>query len=255
MLPAPPPLAWLNPGQDFPPVNQTWGADSPAPGLLAAGGVLDVETLRRAYSLGVFPWFSKDQPVLWWSPDPRMVLPVEAFHLHRSFEKSLRKFGSTNGCEVRIDSAFDQVIRACATRARAGQSGTWILPDMVAAYGALHRAGYAHSVETWIHGQLVGGLYCVALGKAVFGESMFSCANDASKIALAALICFCRRHGIPQIDCQQKTSHLASLGAREVSRSAFIEQMTSAQTACPPDWKFEPLYWHELIHPTHQRCD
>ena len=211
--------------------------------------------MRRAYSLGVFPWFSKDQPVLWWSPDPRMVLPVEAFHLHRSFEKSLRKFGSTNGCEVRIDSAFDQVIRACATRARAGQSGTWILPDMVAAYGALHRAGYAHSVETWIHGQLVGGLYCVALGKAVFGESMFSCANDASKIALAALICFCRRHGIPQIDCQQKTSHLASLGAREVSRSAFIEQMTSAQTACPPDWKFEPLYWHELIHPTHQRCD
>ena len=255
MLPAPPPLAWLNPGQDFPPVNQTWGADSPAPGLLAAGGVLDVETLCRAYSQGVFPWFSKGQPVLWWSPDPRMVLQVEAFHVHRSFKKSLRKFVSTDGCEIRMDSAFDQVIRACATRARAGQNGTWILPDMVAAYGALHRAGYAHSVETWIHGQLVGGLYCVALGKAVFGESMFSCANDTSKIALAALICFCRRHSIQQIDCQQKTSHLASMGAREVSRAAFIEQMTSAQAGCPPDWKFETLYWHELIHPTHQQRD
>ena len=249
MLPAPPPLAWLAPGEDFPSVTQSWGADSPAPGLLAAGGALDVETLCRAYGQGVFPWFSQGQPILWWSPDPRMVLQVDAFRLHPSFKKSLRKFGNTDGCEIRIDSAFDQVISACATSARAGQSGTWIVPEMRAAYGALHRAGYAHSVETWIHGQLVGGLYCVALGKAVFGESMFSRASEASKTALAALVCFCRHHGIKQIDCQQNTPHLASLGAREVSRAAFIEQMTAGQTRRPPEWKFETLYWNALFHP------
>ncbi|MEI6599522.1 MAG: leucyl/phenylalanyl-tRNA--protein transferase [Comamonadaceae bacterium] len=248
MLLAPPPLAWLAPGEDFPPVRQSWGADSPAPGLLAAGGVLDVETLCRAYRQGVFPWFSEDQPILWWSPDPRMVLQVDTFRMHPSFKKSLRKFGSTDGCEIRMDSAFEQVISACATSPRAGQSGTWIVPEMIAAYGALHRAGYAHSVETWIDGRLVGGLYCVAVGKSVFGESMFSRASEASKIALAALVCFCRHHGIAQIDCQQNTPHLASLGAREVTRAAFIKQMTAAQIRRPPEWKFEPLYWDELFH-------
>jgi leucyl/phenylalanyl-tRNA--protein transferase len=148
-----------------------------------------------------------------------------------------------------MDSAFEQVISACATSPRAGQSGTWIVPDMIAAYGALHRAGYAHSVETWVHGHLLGGLYCVALGKAVFGESMFSRASEASKIALAALVCFCRHQGITQIDCQQNTPHLASLGAREVSRAAFIEKMTPEQSRQAPIWKFETLYWNELFHP------
>jgi leucyl/phenylalanyl-tRNA--protein transferase len=248
MLPAPPPLAWLAPGEDFPPVTQSWGADSPAPGLLAAGGALDTETLCRAYGQGVFPWFSEGQPILWWSPDPRMVLQVEAFRLQRSFRKSLRKFAGTDGCEIRMDSAFEQVISACATSPRAGQSGTWIVPDMIAAYRALHRSGYAHSVETWVHGHLVGGLYCVSLGKAVFGESMFSRASEASKIALAALVCFCRHHGITQIDCQQNTPHLASLGARQVSRAAFIEKMTVEQTHRRPIWKFETLYWNELFH-------
>jgi leucyl/phenylalanyl-tRNA--protein transferase len=249
MLTAHPPLAWLAPGEDFPPVNQSWGTDSPAPGLLAAGGVLDVETLCHAYRHGIFPWFCEGQPILWWSPDPRMVLPVEAFRLHPSFKKSLRKFVRTDSCEIRIDSAFEQVISACASSPRAGQSGTWIVPDMIAAYVKLHRAGYAHSVETWMHGQLVGGLYCIALGKSLFGESMFSRAREASKIALAALVCFCSYHGIQQIDCQQNTPHLASLGAREVSRVAFIEQITAAQTCRSPEWKFEPLYWGELIHP------
>jgi len=168
--------------------------------------------------------------------------------MHPSFKKSLRKFGSTDGCEIRMDSAFEQLISACATSPRAGQSGTWIVPEMIAAYGALHRAGYAHSVETWIDGRLVGGLYCVAVGKSVFGESMFSRASEASKIALAALVCFCRHHGIAQIDCQQNTPHLASLGAREVTRAAFIKQMTAAQIRRPPEWKFEPLYWDELFH-------
>jgi leucyl/phenylalanyl-tRNA--protein transferase len=197
----------------------------------------------------VFPWFSDGQPILWWSPDPRMVLQVEEFRLQQSFRKSLSKFASTDGCEIRMDSAFEQVINACATSPRAGQSGTWIVPDMIAAYGALHRAGYAHSVETWVQGHLVGGLYCVALGKAVFGESMFSRASEASKIALAALVCFCRHQGITQIDCQQNTPHLASLGAREVSRAAFIEKMTPEQSRQAPIWKFETLYWNELFHP------
>jgi len=241
-----PPLPWLDPGDDFPPVNQAWGTDSEAPGLLAAGGQLDVPTLCQAYAEGIFPWFSTGQPILWWSPDPRMVLDVANFRLHRSLKKTLQKFLITPGCEVRIDSAFDQVIEACAGSAREGQSGTWIVPPMVLAYRALHRAGFAHSVETWIDGKLVGGLYCVALGKAVFGESMFTRASDASKIALAALVCFCRQHGIPQIDCQQNTRHLASLGAQEMARTAFLETVRQARQEKPPHWHFEALYWQQL---------
>lgn len=241
-----PPLPWLEPGDDFPPVTQAWGANAEAPGLLAAGGQLDVPTLCQAYAEGIFPWFSTGQPILWWSPDPRMVLDVANFRLHRSLRKTLQKFMATPGCEVRIDSAFDQVIAACAGSAREGQSGTWIVPPMVRAYRALHRAGFAHSVETWIDGQLVGGLYCVALGKAVFGESMFTRVSDASKIALAALVCFCRQHGIRQIDCQQNTRHLASLGAQEMARAAFLERVRQARHEKPPHWHFEALYWQQL---------
>ncbi len=244
-----PPLPWLEPGQDFPPVSQSWGQGSPAPGLLAAGGALDVDTLCRAYAQGIFPWFSREQPILWWSPDPRMVLRVADFRLHPSFRKTLRKFRKTPDCEIRVDSAFDQVISACAGSARAGQSGTWIVPDMVGAYRALHRAGFAHSVETWMQGRLVGGLYCIALGKAVFGESMFSQQADASKIALAALVCLCRQHGIGQIDCQQNTPHLASLGAREMARDAFALQVSRALLQATSRWNFEPLYWDELLNP------
>ena len=252
MSTAPPPLAWLAPGQDFPPVDQSWGHGSPAPGLLAGGGALDVETLCRAYGHGIFPWFSEGQPILWWSPDPRMVLKVEDFRLRPSFKKSLRKFCKMASSEVRIDTAFEQVIRACAVRPRRGQAGTWIVPDMIAAYCALHRAGFAHSVETWVDNQLVGALYCVALGKSVFGESMFSESADASKIALAALVCFCRQHGIEQIDCQQNTQHLASLGAREMARDLFSRRVAAGLTHRPPKWAFEPLYWAELLDPTPQ---
>jgi leucyl/phenylalanyl-tRNA--protein transferase len=243
---APPPLTWLTPGQDFPHVTQSWRADSPAPGLLAGGGALDVDTLCRAYSRGIFPWFNSNQPILWWSPDPRMVLKVEDFRLHRSFKKSLRKFSSNAECEIRIDSAFEQVITSCATSPRAGQAGTWIVPDMISAYCAMHRAGFAHSVETWMHGRLVGALYCVALGKSVFGESMFSESAEASKIALAALVCFCRHHGISQIDCQQNTRHLSSLGAREMRRDRFSALVAAGLRQSSPSWKFEPLYWNEL---------
>lgn len=242
-----PALAWLEPGQDFPPASQAWGDGSAAPGLLAAGGALDLASLRRAYSRGIFPWYSAGQPILWWSPDPRMVLDVAKFRIHPSFKKTLQKFRQTPGCEIRIDSAFAQVIEACSSSPRAGQGGTWIVPDMIAAYNDLHRAGLAHSVETWVNGQMVGGLYCVALGKAVFGESMFSRASEASKIALAALVALCRQYGIDQIDCQQNTPHLASLGAAEISRELFLAQVTLGLAQPAPVWEFNRRYWQILL--------
>ncbi|WP_114973289.1 leucyl/phenylalanyl-tRNA--protein transferase [Rhodoferax ferrireducens] len=247
MPPQPPPIPWLAPSQCFPPASQAWDENSPAPGLLAAGGALDVDTLRQAYSHGIFPWYSEGQPTLWWSPNPRMVLDVSKFRVHPSFRKTLEKFCRTPSCEIRMDSAFEQVIQACSTSPRDGQSGTWIVPDMIAAYGKLHGAGFAHSVETWANGKLAGGLYCVALGKAVFGESMFSYSTDASKIALAALVGFCRHHGIRQIDCQQNTRHLASLGAHEISRDVFLTQVATDLVQPGPVWKFAPLYWQELL--------
>lgn len=243
------PLPWLEPGEDFPPVEQAWGRGSDAPGLLAAGGSLDVDTLCRAYAHGIFPWFSPGQPILWWSTDPRMVLKVEEFRLHRSLRKTVQKFVHTPGCEVRFDSAFQDVISACAGSPRPGQDGTWIVPAMVRAYTELHRAGHAHSVETWVDGRLVGGLYCVSLGQAVYGESMFAHASDASKIALAALVAFCRAHGMSLIDCQQNTPHLASLGAHEIARVDFLRHIATARQRPPPRWQFQPLYWQQLLTP------
>jgi leucyl/phenylalanyl-tRNA---protein transferase len=241
------PLPWLAPTDSFPPLNQAWGLDSPAPGLLAAGGQLDAKTLCTAYSQGIFPWFSEGQPILWWSPDPRMVLQVANFRLHRSLGKTLQVFRNASACEIRFDSAFKDVIQNCASSPRAGQGGTWIVPDMVEAYVDLHRAGHAHSVETWVDGQLVGGLYCVSLGKVVFGESMFTRVPDASKIALAALVSFCRHHHISAIDCQQNTRHLASLGAGEIRRADFLALVAQASLQTAPNWHFDPLYWRELL--------
>lgn len=243
----PPPLPWLKPEDPLPDPCTAWGAGSPAPGLLAAGGTLDVEHLRSAYAQGTFPWFSADQPILWWTPDPRMVLKVAVFRLHRSLRKTLQRFRSDAACEIRIDYAFDLVIRACASTPRARQSGTWIVPDMVTAYEALHAEGSAHSVETWVDGKLAGGLYCVAIGRAVFGESMFAHATDASKIALAALVCMCRRNGVEQIDCQQNTSHLASLGALEIPRAEFLQHVRRQSPEPSMAWHFEPVYWNELL--------
>jgi leucyl/phenylalanyl-tRNA--protein transferase len=240
-------LTWLAPGDALPPPAQAWGADDPVPGLLAAGGALDVPTLLNAYGHAIFPWFSDDQPILWWSPDPRMTLAPSAFRLHRSLRKVLQAFRVTPSCEIRIDHGFDAVIRACSAAPREGQSGTWIVPPMVEAYGALHRAGHAHSVETWIDGELVGGLYCVAIGRAVFGESMFARRTDASKIALAALVCLCRRHGVSLIDCQQNTGHLASLGASEMPRERFVAHVAKAREEPALPWQFEPVYWSELL--------
>ncbi len=241
-------IAWLEDDRTpFPPSEQALGDDSDAPGLLAASGELTLARLESAYRRGIFPWYSAGQPVLWWTPDPRMVLPVAGFRLHRSLKKTLRRFLATPGCEVRFDAAFERVIAACAHTPRAGQRGTWIVPALRQAYPEWHHAGVVHSVETWADGQLVGGLYGVALGRMFFGESMFSHATDASKIALAALVAHCRAVGIELIDCQQATGHLASLGARPIPRAAFERHVAlTSGAAMPARWTYDPAHWAQL---------
>ncbi len=242
-------VPWLTTGEDFPPVSQAWAESDPAPGLLAAGGSLDMQTLLQAYGQGIFPWFSPGQPILWWSPEPRMVLQTRDFKLQRSLQKTLRRFVLESGCNLRFDTVFERVIKACAQTPRDGQPGTWIVPEMIDAYTNLHRAGHAHSVETWVDGELVGGLYCVNLGHMVFGESMFSHQNDASKIALAGLVAFCRAQGIAMIDCQQNTAHLASLGAAEIPRADFVDQIKQNAPKPSPVWIFDTLYWQQILKP------
>lgn len=241
------PIPWLDVDEPFPDPSCAWGAADPAPGLVAAGGSLDVPHLLAAYRCGIFPWFSKGQPLLWWSPDPRMVLPPAEFRLHRSLRQALRRHLASPGSDVRFDTAFRSTITACAGSARPGQDGTWIVPEMVEAYCALHAAGFAHSIETWIDGELVGGLYCVAIGRAVFGESMFARRTDTSKIALAALVSFCRFHAVPLVDCQQNTAHLASLGAQEMPRARFLESIAKASEMPPLPWEFQTLYWKQIM--------
>lgn len=240
-------LPWLQAHEPFPDPASALGADSPWPGLLAAGGVLDAPTLLAAYSRGIFPWYGPDEPPLWWSTDPRMVLVPQHFRLHRSLRKTLRAFVHNPQACIRIDTAFDDVLRQCATVPRHGQSGSWITPDIMRSYSELHRLGLAHSVETWIDDQLVGGLYLVAFGHAVFGESMFARQTDASKIALAALVCLCRAHDVELIDCQQQTAHLASLGARPIARAEFLESIQRTQQRPTMRWQFEPTLWAQLL--------
>ncbi len=244
-----PVITWLRRLDE--PLPDTWRAlpaGSDAPGLLAAGGDLRPRRLEEAYSKGVFPWYSEGQPVLWWSPDPRMVLRVADFRLSRSLRKTVQKFARDPSCRIRVDTAFERVVAACAGTPRDGQDGTWIVPEMQRAYADWHALGKVHSFETWIGGELVGGLYGVSLGRMFFGESMFSHRTDASKIALAALICFCTEHGVPMIDCQQNTRHLASFGAEEVGRQRF----EAALRAClretgVVDWTYDSSMWRHLI--------
>jgi leucyl/phenylalanyl-tRNA--protein transferase len=210
-------IHWLEPSGDFPPVEQALERPN---GLLAAGGDLSPERLLRAYRLGIFPWFSAGEPILWWSPDPRMVLVPSELKIARSMAKTLRKAAF----EVRADSAFERVIQACS-EPRPRQRGTWITDAMQAAYTRLHRLGVAHSIETWRGDELVGGLYGVALGRAFFGESMFSRATDASKIALVHLVQQLNTWGFGLIDCQMHTPLLASFGAREIARPQFTRRV------------------------------
>ena len=247
-------ITWLHgPDDPLPDTRRALGPDSDVPGLLAAGGGLGPQRLTEAYSKGVFPWYSEGQPVLWWSPDPRMVLLTDEFKLSRSLRKTIQGFARSPGCEVRIDSAFRRVIGACAGTPREGQNGTWIVPEMVDAYVDWHAQGRVHSFETWIDGELAGGLYGVSLGRMFFGESMFSHRTDASKIALAALVCFCRARGMPMIDCQQHTGHLASMGARELPRAAFEARLTPILGKPPvTDWTYDLGLWRYLHSPAAQ---
>jgi leucyl/phenylalanyl-tRNA--protein transferase len=240
-------LTWIDEHTPLPPTHCALGPGSEAPGLLAAGGRVTPQRLEQAYRHGIFPWFSPGEPPLWWAPDPRMVLPLAEFRLSHSLRKTLRRFIRTPGCEIRIDSAFAAVMAACASTPRAGQDGTWIVDDILQAYTAWHRLGRAHSVETWVAGKLVGGLYGVGIGRMFFGESMFARRTDASKIALCALVAFCRAHGITLIDCQQHTRHLASFGARQIPRRAFEAHLSRTLGAAPPAaWAYHPALWAQL---------
>ncbi|MDO9470023.1 MAG: leucyl/phenylalanyl-tRNA--protein transferase [Nitrosomonas sp.] len=215
----------------FPPVENALREPN---GLLAVGGDLSPQRLLEAYSRGIFPWFNEDDPILWWSPDPRMVLFPDELKISRSLRKTLKK----DHYQIRTDCSFTQVMHACAAP-RKGQAGTWIHPQMVAAYTMLHEKGLAHSIETWMDGVLVGGLYGVSLGKVFFGESMFSLVPDASKIAFVHLVkqLQCWEYGL--IDCQVKTGHLASLGAREISRVEFGQKLDTLINGSKPGSK-----WH-----------
>jgi len=206
-------IPWLTSDLSFPPPELALIEPN---GLLAAGGDLSCKRLIQAYSKGIFPWFNEGEPILWWSPDPRMVLFPAELKISRSLRKALQK----HDYQISADRSFDQVIAACAAPRR-NQTGTWINPGMIKAYRELHRMGHAHSVETWMDGKLAGGLYGVALGRAFFGESMFSRTTNASKIAFVHLVKQLARWRFGIIDCQMKTAHLASFGAREIPRRQF----------------------------------
>ena len=230
-------IPWLNDNAPFPAVEKALLYPK---GLLAAGGGLSAERLLEAYRLGIFPWYNPGEPLLWWSPDPRMVLILDEFKISRSFARVLRN----TEYEVRCDTCFEQVMRACAAP-REEQGGSWIGTDMIEAYSALHRMGYAHSVETWINGKLAGGLYGVCIGRMFYGESMYSDSSNASKIALAHLVGQLQRWhsdkaGTGLIDCQMNTPHLASLGAREIPRSEFIARLQELVHCAPINcWQFD----------------
>ncbi len=193
-------------------------------GLLAVGGDLSVERLVLAYSKGIFPWYSDDTPILWWSPDPRLVLFPEELKISKSLKQTIRK----GVYRVTVNTAFEAVIRGCATVDRKAGEGTWITLDMIAAYVRLHEAGYAHSVESWLGDELAGGLYGVMLGRAFFGESMFARKTDASKVAFALYAAELFEKGIEIIDCQVTTEHLKRFGAREIPRAEFLNRLENA---------------------------
>jgi leucyl/phenylalanyl-tRNA--protein transferase len=216
----------LGPTDPFPAVDRALADPN---GLLAAGGGLGVARLVDAYSKGIFPWFSEGDPVLWWSPDPRMVLETRAMHISRSLERRLRK----PDYQVTLDQAFGDVLQECAAP-RSDQPGTWLVPQMIRAYQRLHNVGLAHSVEVWIGSELAGGLYGVGIGRMFFGESMFSRQSDGSKIALAYLNAQLARWRFPLIDCQMETAHLASLGARAIPRRQFVDAVTQLVKEAAP---------------------
>jgi len=227
-------IPWLGPKTRFPPIEAALAEPN---GLLAASPGLDPERVLEAYRLGIFPWYSGDQPVLWWSPDPRMVLFVGEFHITRSLRKSVKQ----QRFDIRADTAFRSVMEGCASARRPGQLGTWITPAIIDVYTALHERGNAHSVEAWLDGSLAGGLYGVSIGRMFFGESMFAEEPDASKIALVHLMAMLRARDIPLVDCQQETAHLASFGARPIARRAFADLIAALVNSPAPQDKWDPV--------------
>lgn len=229
-------LPWLDPRDDNQPFPHPDNALTEPDGLLAVGGNLSPRRLLRAYRLGIFPWYSPGQPILWWSPDPRLVLFPERIQTSRSLRKTLRK----GAFETTVDTDFAAVIGACA-EPRASGPGTWITPEMHRAYCRLHRLGHAHSVEIWQQGELVGGLYGVALGRVFYGESMFSLASDASKVALVLLAAQLRRWDFAVIDCQVHTDHLFRMGAVEIPRATFLQLLDRycPLPGRPGPWQFD----------------
>ena len=247
-------IAWLNIDTPFPDVSH---ALNDPPGLLAAGADLSPPRLLEAYRQGIFPWFSDGQPILWWSTDPRMVLHTSQFTVSDSLRKTLRRVERSRHSDgdhvwqITFDTAFEDVMLGCAGPRR-HEHGTWISPEIIEGYTGLHRAGYAHSSEVWRNGELVGGAYGVSIGKMFYGESMFARVSDASKVALAHLVFFLRSHGVELIDCQQETSHLASLGARPIARADFLHHLHAAIRA-PQIAHWQPLNLLETGIPSAER--
>ncbi len=227
-------IRWLkSPDDPLPDAECALPRTSDIPGLVAAGGELTARRLAEAYGKGIFPWYSDGQPILWWSPDPRMVLLPAEFKPSRSLRKTLRRFIASPGCVLRIDSATRRVIVACASVPRGGESGTWIVPEMVEAYGRWHDLGRVHSFETWTCGELTGGLYGVSLGRMFFGESMFTRVSDASKVAFVALARTLGAWGFHIIDAQVATHHTLALGAEEWPRPRFLAMLKEELAAAP----------------------
>ncbi|MDO9393268.1 leucyl/phenylalanyl-tRNA--protein transferase [Methylotenera sp.] len=204
---------------DFPPLSQALTEPN---GLIAIGGDLSFSRLLSAYQQGIFPWFSEGDPIMWWSPSPRMVLYPDELNISRSLAKTLKN----SPFEIRFNTVFREVISACSNTERGGQLGTWITEEIINAYCALHDAGHAISAECWLDNQLVGGCYGVKIGNMFYGESMFHLVSNASKVAFVKLVEKLKGEGIGLIDCQMKTAHLASFGAREIERDDFIKQLS-----------------------------
>jgi len=246
-------IPWLEIDSPFPDVEQALTEEQGAAGLLAAGADLSPERLLNAYQHGIFPWFSEGQPILWWSTDPRMVLKTANFKLSDSLKKRLNKSLKDPRWSFRFDTAFEQVMRHCA-EPRKNQEGTWISEEIIAGYTALHQLGYAHSSEVWLDGELVGGSYGISLGRMFYGESMFAKVSDASKMALTQLVVFLRKHNVEMIDCQQETSHLASFGAKPITRRAFMQHVNQAIAQDRiQDWQALDLFsfknYLQSVHP------
>jgi len=241
-------IAWLGAHDPFPNPLLQPDPDPNIPGLVAVSDRIYPGQLAAAYHLGIFPWYSENQPVLWWSPDPRMVLQTSQFRCSHSLRKEIQKFIQDPSKQIQVDVDFESVVRGCATSQRKDQEGTWITHEIAEAYSTLHQEGHAHSIAIIENGILMGGLYCVSFGQMVFGESMFSRKPNVSKLALAALSAWCIHHQITMIDCQQETAHLKSLGANPMPRDEFLRHLQSALNAATiaGPWEFNKSlleYW------------